>query len=76
VNGKHVPTPELDLRSLVRTAFCLSKQRLPLVEDDTRAVKQYWDGVSNDFFSFAMAMDLADSCDYDNLEKFFEKGCF
>mmetsp|Transcript_15453 Transcript_15453/g.22689 ORF Transcript_15453/g.22689 Transcript_15453/m.22689 type:complete len:540 (+) Transcript_15453:114-1733(+) len=71
IHGKHMPTPKLDLRSLVRTAFCLSKQRLPLVEDDTIAVQQFWEGVKKDYAIFATAMELADSSNYDGLESLF-----
>ena len=44
-NRRHTPAQCLDLRSLVKTAFCLSKQRIPTVEDNDAAVQQYWDRV-------------------------------
>ena len=69
--GKHVPTPILDLRSLARTAFCLSKQHRPLVDDDFDAVAQYWNEVKRDYSLFALAMDLADAGNYDALENLF-----
>eukprot|EP00597_Dinobryon_sp_UTEXLB2267_P004319 CAMPEP_0170072714 /NCGR_PEP_ID=MMETSP0019_2-20121128/10299_1 /TAXON_ID=98059 /ORGANISM="Dinobryon sp., Strain UTEXLB2267" /LENGTH=488 /DNA_ID=CAMNT_0010281855 /DNA_START=287 /DNA_END=1753 /DNA_ORIENTATION=- len=71
MHGKHTPTTKLDLRSLVRTAFCLSKQRLPVVEDNVVAIQQYWEKVRIDHAPFAVAMNLADSSDYDALEEFF-----
>ena len=71
IRGKHVPTSILDLRSLARTAFCLSKQHRPLVDDDFDAVAQYWNEVKRDYSLFAIAMDLADAGDYDALEIFF-----
>jgi hypothetical protein len=71
IYGKHVPTAILDLRSLVRTAFCLVKQRQPLVEDDLEAIQQYWDKVKLNYPLFAVAMGLADAGNYDALEQFF-----
>lgn len=68
--NKHVPTPILDLRSLARTAFCLSKQRLPLVDDHSN-VGQYWGNVIRDCSLFAKAMDYAGAGNYDALEHFF-----
>jgi len=74
--GMHTLTPILDLKSLVRTAFCLSKQRLPLIEDEAVAAKQYWERVRKDYVPFAMAMDLADSSDYSAFGGFFRTSWF
>jgi hypothetical protein len=42
----HTPDQQLDLRSLVRTAFCLSKQRIPAIKDDDEAVGQHSTGIT------------------------------
>ena len=55
-NDMHTPNASLDLRGLVRTAFCLSKQRLPAAEDDFDAAQRYWDGVARDYAPFSRAM--------------------
>jgi serine/threonine protein kinase len=70
-NGIHIPTPQLDMRSLVRTAFCLSKQRLPWVKEDPFEILQYWERVGKDHPLFATAMDKATIADYDSLEYIF-----
>lgn len=60
-NKKHTPDQRLDLRSLVKTAFCLSKQRMPTVEDDDEAVQQYWTLVERQSPLFLKAMNFADA---------------
>ncbi len=60
-DNKHTPDQRLDLRSLVKTAFCLSKQRMPPVEDNEEAVQQYWNGVKLQYPQFQRAMDFADA---------------
>jgi serine/threonine protein kinase len=67
----HTPDARLDLRSLVRTAFCLSKQRLPAVEDTFAAAQQYWDEVAQNYAPFSQAMWAADAVDYDELAQLF-----
>jgi hypothetical protein len=70
-NKKHIPEQCLDLRSLVKTAFCLSKQRIPTVEDNDAAVHQYWGRVKQQYPLFRKAMDLADTASYDELADLF-----
>ena len=70
-NKKHTPEQCLDLRSLVKTAFCLSKQRIPTVEDDDAAVHRYWSRVKQQFPVFQKAMDLANNASYDELVELF-----
>lgn len=67
----HTPTPRLDLRCLVKTSFCLSKQRSPLVKDDCHAIQQYWERVQRDYPMFSSALRFADAVNYDELEKLF-----
>jgi hypothetical protein len=55
----------------VRTAFCLSKQRLPAVEDTFAAAQQYWDEVAQNYAPFSQAMWAADAVDYDELAQLF-----
>jgi hypothetical protein len=67
----HIPEPSLDLRSLVKTVFCLSKQQLPAVEDDDTAVARHWDTVKQNYPTFRSAMDLADTANYKALVDLF-----
>ena len=69
--NRHIPTPQLDLRCLVRTAFCLSKQRLPILGEGA-AVEEYWARIGQEHPPVALAMGLADSSNYDALVEFFE----
>jgi len=71
-NKKHTPDQRLDLRSLVKTAFCLSKQRMPTVEDNDGAVQQYWNRVKLQSPLFRKAMDLADAGTADSYDKLAE----
>lgn len=70
--NKHTPDNRLDLRSLVKTVFCLLKQRIPSVEDNEVAVREYWDKVTLQFPLFRKAMDLADAGTADTYEKLAE----
>lgn len=70
--NRHKPENRLDLRSLVKTAFCLSKQRIPTVEDSAVAVREYWDRVKLQFPLFRKAMDLADAGTADSYDKLAE----
>jgi len=63
----HVPTRQLDLRSLVRTAFCLSKQHLPPLEDNDVAVREYWDRTVQAYPLVGRAMAAANAANYENL---------
>lgn len=46
----HVPTAALDLRCLVRTMFCVTKQRLPWVEKvDWETLEAFWTEVEQSF---------------------------
>lgn len=65
--NRHVPTPSLDLRSLVRTAFCLSKQRLPPVDNNHTEAAQYWREIASNYSQFKRALDLASEANYDEL---------
>lgn len=71
-NNKHTPDRCLDLRSLVKTAFCLYKQRMPTAEDNATAVQQYWDGVKQKAPLFRKAMDLADAGTADSYDRLAE----
>ena len=66
-NNKHTPDQCLDLRSLVKTVFCMTTQRIPAVEDNDAAVRHHWIGVKKQFPGFRKAMDLADNAKYDEL---------
>lgn len=50
--GKHSPDARLDLRSLVKTAFCLSKQLMPKAIADDVAMQQYWVRIQEEFPRF------------------------
>lgn len=71
-NNKHRPDQRLDLRSLVKTVFCLSKQRMPTVEDNDGAVKQYWDRVAQQSPQFLKAINFADEGTADSYDKLAE----
>lgn len=69
-NQRHTPCAATDLRALVRTLFCLSKQRLPWVPDhDWGEVEAFWRSIANEYPSFARAMDFASHGDYDSLQE-------
>jgi serine/threonine protein kinase len=70
---KHTPEPRLDLRCFVRTAFCLSKQRLPPVDDTPTAVQNHWNRVGEEYPQFSQAMDLANAVNYKQLADLFHK---
>lgn len=70
-NKKHTPDQCLDLRSLVKTVFCLSKQRIPIVEDNDVAVNQYWVRVKHQVPLFRKAIDLANALNYQELGLLF-----
>lgn len=64
----HIPDARLDLRSLVKTALCMSKQFLPNVEDDDdAAIQQYWTRIQQQFPTFQRALALADAIQYEAL---------
>jgi hypothetical protein len=69
----HVPTPSLDLRCLVRTAFSLSRQRLlpPRLVNTHEQIQAYWTNIAADFPQFAIAMELATAANYDGLHEIF-----
>jgi hypothetical protein len=69
--NRHVPEQRLDLRCLVKTAFCLSRQRNPIVEDNDLEVQQYWSKIKDQYPLFRKAMDLADAVKYDELAELF-----
>ena len=71
-NNMHTATPSLDLRSLVRTAYCLSKQRKPFVADDGGLIEAHWEKVKINCPIFGKAMDFAEACDYDSLALTFQ----
>ena len=58
-----------DLKSLVRTVHCLSRQRLPIVEDTFDAAQRYWDNVAYEYSAFRLAMLAANTAKYDELEQ-------
>lgn len=68
LDGTHIPSVALDLRSFVRTAFSLSKQRIPLVENTHPTAQQYWAQVEKDYPQFQNAMTAASSENYRTLE--------
>jgi serine/threonine protein kinase len=70
INNQHKPEPCTDLRSLVRTVYCLSKQRMPLVNENA-VVEEYWKNVEDMHPLFKRAMRLADAVDYKDLETLF-----
>lgn len=67
-DGTHTPSVALDLRSVVRTSFSLSKQRRPLVHNTETEAKQYWTKVANDYPPFQKAMEAAELEDYQSKE--------
>ena len=72
-NRMHIPSRCLDLRCFVRTAFALSKQCIPAVENTHEEATTYWTNISSDYPQFAHAMTLASDCDYDGLSDAFNK---
>ena len=69
---RQIVEQSLDLRSLVKTVFCLSKQRIPAVEDNNLAVQQYyWTQVKEKVPVFAKAMELAGAVKYNELAELF-----
>jgi len=70
-SGRHTPEPRLDLRALVRTAYCLCRQRLPYVEDKHEAIEEYWAKIAADRPIFSKALEFADAIDYKGLEELF-----
>lgn len=64
---KHTPDARLDLRCLVKTAFCLSKQYVAWAEDNDSAVQQHWGQIEQQFPTFQMAMAHANAVDYEAL---------
>jgi serine/threonine protein kinase len=72
VNGRHVPTPQLDLCSLVKTVFCFVHTKNPAVGDDWDNIEQFWASVCAKFASFTRLMQLANNCDYDGIRREFE----
>jgi serine/threonine protein kinase len=73
-SNKHIPLPQLDLHSFVRTVFCLTKQRLPFIEiNEPRQVNEYWQSIENTYCGFEEAMILAEKLDYDNMVESFRK---
>lgn len=70
----HIPTEATDLRALVRTLFCVSKQRLPwTVDDDWPTLEAFWRNMQQMYPSLQTAMELASSADYDALEGMFSQ---
>lgn len=66
----HIPDARLDLRSLVKTAFCLSKQFRPNVaEDDDTGIEKYWTRIEQQFPTFRRALTLADAVQYEALRE-------
>ena len=55
----------------MKTVFCLSKQRIPAVEDNNLAVQQYWTKVKEQVPVFAKAMELAGAVKYNELAELF-----
>lgn len=75
-NGIHTPTAVLDLRCLVKTAFVLSKQRMPAVNaTDFEAIQAYWNSIELNFPVFGSAIGYANNVDYDALRNLF-LACF
>jgi serine/threonine protein kinase len=69
----HRPRGSDDLRSFVRTVFCLTKQKYPSIKNksDPSEVLQYWKSVENAYKGFGEAMKLASNEDYDALREVF-----
>ena len=65
MNDMHTPDARLDLKSLVRTVHCLSRQRLLIV------AQRYRDNVAYEYSAFRLAMLAADTANYDELEQVF-----
>jgi len=68
-NSSHTLTVATDLRSLVRTVYCLVRQHMPLCDDD--GALQFWQRVSNTHPVFVQAMEFADNADYTGLRGLF-----
>eukprot|EP01035_Chromulina_nebulosa_P027675 gene27675-36429_t len=69
--NRHTPDPSLDLRCLVKTVYCLSKQRMPVVRENAADVHEYWARVKYQVPLFRKAMGLADAVKYDELADLF-----
>jgi serine/threonine protein kinase len=74
--NKHTPEPCLDLQSLVKTAYCLTKQRIPPVVDNDLDVQHYWDQVKDQSPLFSKAMEFARMVNYDALADLFKNSCW
>ena len=62
----HTPSRAMDLRSFVRTVFCLSRQN-QTGPADADGILRYWDTVQQQFPMFRKAMEFANNADYDRL---------
>jgi serine/threonine protein kinase len=70
---RHVPTKELDLCSLVKTAFSMMKQISPPPHRHWDDIQAYWGQVSRDFPQFQILLDCArtNPPNYDQLATHF-----
>jgi serine/threonine protein kinase len=69
--GSHIPNAQSDLRALVKTVFCLVRQKVPLM-NDWDDVERHWAAVSVAFPAFKTALEFASDCDYSSLRNYFE----
>ena len=69
LNNLHISNATTDLRSLVRTVYCLVRQRLPNCVDDE--IPQFWQLAAVNHPIFTVAMTLADNSDYDGMCEVF-----
>ena len=66
-DGTHVPSAAMDLRSLMRTIYCLIKQRQPLCDDEN--AREYWQKVEDNYPTFRQGISLACGVEYDGLKE-------
>jgi serine/threonine protein kinase len=70
--NNHIPHQRLDLRSLVRTVYCLVHQRIQDVNvDEDGAIETFWCNVAQENFAFRQALTFADEMNYEELSKCF-----
>ena len=70
--GKHIPSAALDLRSLVRTAYCLARQRYPPNSQGDGDYDEFWRSISHSYTVYEDALRFATNVNYTSLSELFE----
>ena len=71
VDGRHVPTPDLDLVALVRTVFCMMTCRYPPIDFASASI--FWSDNIQEGTYWNDAVTHAMDRNYDELKKIFKK---